>query len=185
MACSTLGDGPAEETSCARHREEGGNTHAASRLAKDGDVLRITAEGSDILLHPDEGRDLVEQAEVGALVTQVEEAVRAEAVVDGHADDSVAGEATAIIIGYGTRPVRKSTAMNPDHDGQPDPAEVRGPDIEVQAVLTFDDWLREKDVERRKIRRAWPRHALTLPRRAPTPRTTRRRWPDKMQCTTR
>src|SRR6266851_878071 len=161
MACSTLGDGPVEETRCARHREQRSDAHAASRLAKDGDVLRITTEGSDILLHPDEGRDLVEQAEVGALVTQVEEAVHAETVVDGHADHSVAGEATAIIIGYGTRPVRKSTAMNPDHDGQPDPAEVRGPDIEVQAVLAFDDWLREKGVERRKIRRFWHRRAIT------------------------
>src|SRR5260370_29080672 len=113
MACSTLGDGPAEETSCARHREEGGNTHAASRLAKDGDILRITAEGSDVLLHPDEGRDLVEQTEVGALVTQVEEAIHAEAVVDGHADHSVAGAANAIIVGHGTTPVRKSTPINP------------------------------------------------------------------------
>src|SRR5258708_6082994 len=161
MACSTLGDGPAEETSCARHREEGGNTHAASRLAKDGDVLRITAEGSDVLLHPDEGRDLVEQAEVGALVTQVEEAVHAETVVDGHADHSVSGEATAIIIGYGTRPVRKSTAMNPDHDWEPNSPKVRGPDIEVQAVLAFADWLREKGVERRKIRRAFDTRGAT------------------------
>src|SRR5260370_33081815 len=169
MACSTLGDGPAEETRCARHREQGGNAHAASRLAKDGDVLRITTEGSDILLHPDEGRDLVEQAEVGALVTQVEEAVHAETVVDGHADHSVSGEATAIIIGYGTRPVRKSTAMNPDHDWEPNSPKVRGPDIEVQAVLAFDDWLREKGVERRKIRRCCRASALTKRPSPPTP----------------
>src|SRR5258708_37655975 len=106
MACSTLGDGPAEETSCARHREEGGNTHAASRLAKDGDVLRITAEGSDVLLHPDEGRDLGEQPAIGALGTQVEEAVHAETAVDGHPDHPVSRHPTAIIIGYTTRPLR-------------------------------------------------------------------------------
>src|SRR5262245_6178685 len=98
MACSTLGDGSAEETRCAGHREQCSNREGASRLAKDSDVLRITAEGSDVLLHPGEGSDLVQQAEVGAPVTQVEEAVCAEAIVDGHTDHAVAGEATAIIV---------------------------------------------------------------------------------------
>src|SRR5215467_7887473 len=98
MACSTLGNSAAEEARGARHREQRSNTHAASRLAKDGDVLRVTAEGGDVLLHPGEGGDLVQQAEVGVPVTQVEEAVRAEAIVDGHADDAIAGEATAIIV---------------------------------------------------------------------------------------
>src|SRR5260370_7327974 len=151
MACSTLGDGPVEETRCARHREQRSDAHAASRLAKDGDVLRITTEGSDILLHPDEGRDLVEQAEVGALVTQVEEAVHAETVVDGHADHSVSGEATAIIIGHGTRPVRKSTAMNPDHDWEPNSPDVRAPDIKIHPALTFHPSLPAKDAEAPKI----------------------------------
>src|SRR5258708_12926732 len=156
MACSTLGDGPVEETRCARHREQRSDAHAASRLAKDGDVLRITTEGSDILLHPDEGRDLVEQAEVGALVTQVEEAVHAETVVDGHADHSVAGEATPIIVGHGTKPVRKSTAMNPDHDRDPNSPAARGPDIEVQAVLPFDHCLPENPLDPRKTHRSYP-----------------------------
>src|SRR5258708_39901126 len=50
--------------------------------------------------------------------------------------------------------------MNPDHDREPNSPEGRGPDIEVQAVLAFDDWLREKDVERRKIRRILHRRGV-------------------------
>src|SRR5215469_7290902 len=50
--------------------------------------------------------------------------------------------------------------MDPDHDGQPGSPDVRGPDIEVQAVLAFDSRLREQYVERWKIWRLGHRRAI-------------------------
>jgi hypothetical protein len=58
-----LGNGPAEETSCPGHRHQRGDAHPASRLAKDRHVIGIAPEGDDVLLHPAERGNLVEQAE--------------------------------------------------------------------------------------------------------------------------
>ena len=76
MARSTLCDGPAEQTPGSGHREQCGDAHPASRFAKNGDVTRVTAEGSDVILHPRKRSDLVKQTEVGVPVTQVEETIR-------------------------------------------------------------------------------------------------------------
>src|SRR5579884_95572 len=97
VACSTLGDTAPEETSGGRHSQQRGNTHPASRLAKDGDVIRFTAESSDVLLHPHEGSDLVEHAEVGIAIPQVEKAIGPQAIVNGDTDDPITGKARAVI----------------------------------------------------------------------------------------
>src|ERR1700694_1265367 len=97
MARPTLGDASAEETSCAGHRHQRGDAHTTSRLTKDRDVIGITSEGGDVLLHPGERGDLVKQTEVGNAVTQVEAAIGSETIVDGDVDDSIAGETSAII----------------------------------------------------------------------------------------
>ena len=97
MARPTLGDGSAEETSCAGHGHQRGDAHTARRLAKDRDVIGITSEGGDVLLHPGERGDLVEQTEVGNAVPQGEEAVGSQTIVEGDADDSITGETRAII----------------------------------------------------------------------------------------
>ncbi len=90
--------------------------HPSSRLAKDGDIARITTEGGDVLLHPLEDSDLVEQAAVGVSLAQREEALGPDPIVDGHADDAISGETTAVIPGRRTSSViLKQTASNPDH----------------------------------------------------------------------
>ena len=137
MRRPTLGDGAPEQPLGARHGKQRADAHRTGRLAEDGDVVGITTEGGDILLHPLEGGDLVEQAEVGVSVAEIEEAVGADPVIDGHADDAVAGETTAVIPGRRTRSViLKHPARNPDHHRLPGRPEIGGPDIEVQAVLT-------------------------------------------------
>jgi hypothetical protein len=160
VACSTLGDASPEEASSSRHGYQRGDTHPSSRLAKDGDVGRITAEGGDVLLHPGEGSNLVKEAEVGHASPQGEEAVGSQAIVDGDADDPISGEARTIIRWPCPRSVEKGAPMNPDHDWQPCLPQVRGPDVEVQAVRTFDSYLREEDVERREIWRLGGRRAI-------------------------
>src|SRR6266566_410913 len=100
MACPTLGDNSAKQTFGAGHRQQRGGTHPASRLAEDSDVIRIAAEGRDVLLHPCEGGDLVEQTEIRDTVTKIEESVRSKTVVDGDTYHSIAGEATTVILWY-------------------------------------------------------------------------------------
>src|SRR5437899_5229729 len=134
MSRPTLSDSPVKQPFGTRHGKQRADAHGASRLAEDGDVLWIAAEGSDVLLHPLEGSDLVEQGAVGVSLAQIEEAVDTDTIIDGHAHDAVAGETTAVIPGRRRRSVLKGTAWNPDHHRLPGRPEVGGPDIEGQAV---------------------------------------------------
>src|SRR2546423_14640495 len=115
MACSALSDGAAEQTPGARHREQRADAHAASRFTKDRDVVRIASEGCDVFLHPAKGCDLIKQTEVGNSIAQEEEAVHAEAIVDGDAYHTITGETTALIRWYRARPIGERPPMNPDH----------------------------------------------------------------------
>ena len=142
MRRPALGDGAPEQPLGTGHGEQRADAHRAGRLAEDGDVAGIAAEGGDVVPHPLEGGDLVEQAEVGVSVAEIEEAVGADPVVDGHADDAVAGETTAVIDR--TRTDLEHAARNPDHDRQPGRPRRRRPDVEVQAVLTGDGRLRTR-----------------------------------------
>ena len=60
-----LGDRALEQTLGARHRKERPDTHCAGRLAEDRDVVFVPTERSDVVPHPLQRRDLVEQTEVG------------------------------------------------------------------------------------------------------------------------
>ena len=117
MRPPALGDGAPEQPLGAGHGQQRADAHRPGRLAEDGDVAGIAAEGGDVLPHPLEGGDLVEQAEVGVSVAEIEEALGADPVVDGHADDAVAGE-TAAVVGR-TRSGLEHAAGNPDHHRQP------------------------------------------------------------------
>src|SRR5712691_3170492 len=152
MTCPTLGDGAAEQSLSAGHREQRADAHPASRLAKDRDIIGIAPKGGDILLHPGKGGDLVKQTEVGVTFPQEKEAVHSQAVVESDAHDPITGKVTAVIRWYRTCPVGERAAMNPDHHRQPGLSGVGSPNIEVQAVRTVDSRLREKDIERGKIR---------------------------------
>src|SRR5947209_333615 len=100
MPRPTLRYNSAEQAIGARHRQERGDAKGASRLAEDSYVTRIAAEGCDVLLHPRERCNLVEQTEIGNTIFQIEEAVRSEAIVDRDTYNSIASEATTIIPWY-------------------------------------------------------------------------------------
>ena len=97
MGRAALRDRSPEQPLGAGHGEQGADAHRTSRLTEDGDVGGITAEGGDVVPDPLQGRDLVEQAEVGGAVAQIQEPVGPDAPVEDHADDAVAGEATAVV----------------------------------------------------------------------------------------
>ena len=133
MGGTALEDGAPEQALGAGHGEQRADAHRAGRLPEDGDVGGVTTEGRDVLAHPREGRDLVEQADVGALVAEVQEPVGPEPPVDDHADDAVAGEPAAVVRRRG--PDLEGAALDPHHDRQPRRAGVWRPDVEAQAVL--------------------------------------------------
>src|SRR6266516_1693338 len=158
MSRPTLSDSPVKEPLGTGHGQQHADAHSTSRLAKDGDVRWIATKGGDILPYPLEGSDLVEQGAVGVSLVQREEAVDTETVIDGHAHDTDAGEVAAVIPGPRPLSELKGTARNPDHHRLPGRPEVGGPDIEIQAVLTCDGKLWEKQFHSRGIwRLGWLR----------------------------
>jgi len=84
---TTLQDCPAEQPLRAGHGEQHADAHRTGRLTEDGDVGGVAAERGDVLLHPLQGGDLVEQTQVGVAVAvaEVEEALGTETIVQGHA----------------------------------------------------------------------------------------------------
>ena len=96
MSCSALSDGLAETV--FQHEA----SKAASRRSwrqptrEDRNVAGITTEGGDILLGPFESGDLIEQAEVGGSLAQIQEPIDTETVINRYARD-VASEGAALI----------------------------------------------------------------------------------------
>src|SRR5690348_12007124 len=117
MRRSALADGAPEKSFGAGHGQQYAEAHGATRLAKDGDVARITPKGGDILLDPLEGSNLVKQGAVGVAISlaQTEKSLRADPVIDGHADHAVTGEVATVIVGCCSRSVLKGAARKPDH----------------------------------------------------------------------
>ena len=113
-----LRDGPAEQASCRRHRQQRRDAHRPGGLAGDRHPCRVATEGSDVVLHPLQRRDLVLQAEVGGAGLDVglgeQEALGGEPVVDRHAHDAVAGERRPVVLQDRAGAVHERAAVDPD-----------------------------------------------------------------------
>ena len=110
MSRPTLRDGAPEQPLGTGHGKQRADAHSPSRLTEDGDVAGIATEGGY----------LVKQAAVGVSLAEIEKTLGTVPIIDGHADDAVAGETTAVIPGRRTRSViLKHTARNPDHHREP------------------------------------------------------------------
>ena len=120
----------------------------ARRLTEDRHVLRIAAESADVLAHPLECSNLVEQTvvarrAVGRLCCQSrvgEEAEHAEAIVDRDHHDALASESRAVVPGRSAAAGSEAATVDPHHDRAPlaDPFGAR-PDVEEKAVLAALD----------------------------------------------
>src|SRR4030042_627515 len=119
MSPSTLSDGAPEEPLGTGHGKQHGHAHRPCRFAKNSDLAGIATKGGDIVPHPLEGGDLVEQASVGVSLTEIKKALGTDPIIDGHTYDAVAGETTAAIPGGCPRSVIfKHAARNPYHHGE-------------------------------------------------------------------
>ena len=110
----------------------------------------IAAERGDVVAHPLQRRDLVEQAAVGRRVRQQREPVDAESVVDAHQDDAVAREGAAVVHPDGRVAVAERATVDPHHDRR-GTADIRRPDVERQPVVAGDVRLGQQGVERSRV----------------------------------
>ena len=73
---------------------------AARRLAKDGDLGAVAAEGGDVVAHPFDCKPLVEETDVLGQVWRAGEAEDIDPVVEGYNDDILGGgEVLSIVEG--------------------------------------------------------------------------------------
>ena len=138
--------------------EERADAHSAGRLAEDSDVAGIAAEVLDVVAHPLERGDLVEDPAVpraGEVVAHVHEAERAEAVVDRDHDHVVPGERCAVVPGVSSRSAGEPPSMDPHHHRLRIAAGAGGEHVEVQAVLARLDVLRCGQELRARVPRLW------------------------------
>jgi hypothetical protein len=171
----TLRDCPAEEPGRTVHRQQRGDRSPTRRLAENGDPVRVAAEGPDVVAHPLESGDLVEQAPVGRSPLDLREALDTHAVVERHHDDAtVAREPTTVVLGEAGHADHVGAAMDPHHYRQPRARVGFGrPDVDRQPVVA-------RRVLRQRVHAEMPalrgRRAVRegLPHPAPAPYRSRR-----------
>ena len=90
---AALHHGPVEQAGGGGHSQQGPDARRPRRLPDHGHPVRVATESLDVVLHPPQGRDLVQQGHVdGAFESrtadrrQVEEPPRSEPVVHRHHD---------------------------------------------------------------------------------------------------
>ena len=124
-----------EQVSGSGHRQQRPDAQCAGGFAKNRDIARVATEARDVVADPRERRDLVEQAEIGDAIVEIEEAGCANPVVDRHQHHAVARKGAAVIPERSpSRVVLEHAAGDPQHHGQVCRAQLWGPDVQRQAV---------------------------------------------------
>ena len=143
---AALNDGPVEQALGQGAEQQTGHTEGAGGFAAQGDVFGIAAKGFDVFPHPLQRLNLVEEAEVADAAgflchgPEGQKAEGAEAVVKGHDHHAPLGHVGAVEHELGAGAGGKAAAVDVDVNGAFFPGlGGRGPDVEVQAVLTFSD----------------------------------------------
>ena len=133
-----------EQSFRQRRRAQHADGDAAGRFAENRHLLRIAAERGDILLHPLEPRDHVQQAVIardvvrglGAQLRVREETQLPDAVGDADQHHALPGQLLPAVVRFGSGAGAESAAVDPNQHGD---VVARGfrrrPDVQVQAVL--------------------------------------------------
>ena len=132
------------EQSCRqRRRLNDVDAPRAGRLAEDRHLAGVAAERGDVVLHPFQRGDVIEDGVVARRMLRRfsgqfgvgQEPERAQPVVRGHDDDTLACERGAVVGVVGTGTAGPGSSVNPHHHRTLVAGTRRGPDIEEQAVL--------------------------------------------------
>lgn len=130
-----LDDGAAEQAARGGSGQQGCDGGASAGLAEERHVVRVAAEGRDVLVHPHECGGLVEEAAVGGRPRNVPEPLESDAVVERHHDHPAPGEYLAVVAGIGAVARLPPATVDPHHDRQP----VAGSRAGDLAGRGFDD----------------------------------------------
>ena len=122
ISAAALHDRPGDPVLRQRRRDQPLYAHCSRRLAKYRDVLRISAESSNILLNPFQRRNLIQHSVIAAdtigiffaqpLVRQIPE--HAHPVIDCYQNDSSLSVLYAIEFHLMSETVVKGASMNPE-----------------------------------------------------------------------
>ena len=131
---------PPGDRRAAEHADDG----RAGRLAEDREVVRVAAERRDVVLHPGEGGNGVEERLVaGRFAARLlgefrvrEEAECAEAIVEVDEHHALLRQVLAVVVRAVAASLGVGAAVDPDHDRPPLVRAVGvRPDVQEQAVL--------------------------------------------------
>lgn len=129
-----LCDRSAEQAPRGGRGQEQGGRGRARRLAEDRHLGGVATEGADVALHPLQCRDLVAQPAVVRDSGEMAEPLETETVVEGDHHHAGCRQLRGVEVGPAGGTVLEPATVDPLHDRQPGPAEVRGPDVHRQAV---------------------------------------------------
>ena len=138
-----LGNGAAEEALRLRGGAQSRHAHRARRLAGDGHVVRVAAEGRDVVPHPLKRLDLIHEAivagaAVGILTGKLlggEETEHTQAVAEVHHQHAFAGKSLAAVVGVPGLTGLERAAVDIDQNGQLLRFSGGPPEVEIQRVL--------------------------------------------------
>ena len=131
---NALQDGAAKGAGRRRHEEERGDRTRPGRLPEHGDVVRVPAEAGDVLLHPAQRRELIEERTVVGRAGDPREALEPAAVVRAHHHRAGRGQGGAREVSIRGVAPEVSAAADPHHDRKSGSPRVWSPDGEVQPV---------------------------------------------------
>jgi len=134
----------------------------AGGIAPQGDVVRIAAEGRDVFTHPFHRHPLVQNVKIVAVPVfalriqgrQVQAGQHPQPVIDRHQHDfrMLANELLPVVNGRARVALQIVAAVDPDHHRLRRRACIRGPYVQVQAVLAARFQLKAIDMPVRFIR---------------------------------
>lgn len=133
-----LHDGLVEQVPAERRQQVQRHGHGAGGLAEQRHVVRVAAEQPDVVVHPLQRHQLVEQARVPGHVLRVEvqEPEGRDAVLHGHQDDVLLRHQDLRVVDVQRRgPGVKAAAEDPHHDRGVGGPRLGHHHVDVQTVL--------------------------------------------------
>ena len=160
---AALDERPVEEALGSRRDHEALHMVCASRLAEDRDVARISAKGQDVVAHPFECLDDVQQGRVAATgevlaadIGEIEEPQHTQAVLDRHNHDIAASrQSCTVVLAVARAAADVAAAVDPHHHRSAASVGRGCPHAQCQTVLVHHVGTALGGVEIVKMRASW------------------------------
>src|SRR5437867_8496209 len=138
LITSALHDATMKESERATRRKQCTDRLCSSRLAKDRDIVRISAKGPDVLRDPFENGKEIQHSTIRAGVGVCEKTEDPQAVVDRYNGDTTSRQTSAIIGIFRSGAAQIASTMYPTHDRLHRFAIQRsGPNVQRETIFTL------------------------------------------------